>query len=299
MTSHHRLKPQERHRWCFGRCVFDEQCWTLTVDGRRVAIECKPLEILSELLLNAGSVVTKAELLDRIWPDVTVVEASLPTAIRKLRLAIGDCRPDLPMIETVTGIGYRFAAPVREAAVSSPVVEAQTPARAGKRQRLFLSTVSLGLAALVGAGGSQFVSSDRAVSPPSPYSAEQRAQIAAMRKLDVPALESMLAAGWNPNELYERGGPDALQYLLNICEWDPQHDRRKALLAARTLIDANDNIFYRNRFGDTAYSIAKADRYCGPDHPVTQMLHRICASGVRENGNRCMATYALERGERF
>jgi DNA-binding winged helix-turn-helix (wHTH) protein len=297
MTSHQRLRAKERRRWRFGRCVFDERSWTLTVDDKRIPIECKPLEILSELLGNAGSVVTKAELLDRVWPDVTVVEASLPTAIRKLRRAIGDTRPDAPMIETVNGIGYRFIGPVDEERTAWP---ARNGRGSGPRpRRLAPPWVWLSLAALLGAGGSQFVSSEQRIAPPSAFTLDQRRQIAAMRKLDVPALETMLNAGWNPNERYEPGGPDALQYLLNICEWDPNHDQRKALLAARTLIDANDDIFYRNRFGDTAYSIAKADRYCGPDHPITQMLHRLCASGVRDNGNRCMATYALQRGEHF
>ena len=101
-----------RHRrWAFAACVFDEANWTLIVNGNRVPVETKPLELLRELLLRAGNVVTKDELLDKIWPDVTVVEASLPTAIHKLRLALGDDRRDRCIIETVSGIGYRLATP--------------------------------------------------------------------------------------------------------------------------------------------------------------------------------------------
>ena len=90
---------RRRRRWAFGACVFDEANWALIVDGTRVPVETKPLELLRELLVHAGNVVSKDELLDRIWPDVTVVEASLPTAVRKLRMALGDDRQDRAVIE--------------------------------------------------------------------------------------------------------------------------------------------------------------------------------------------------------
>src|SRR3546814_6538363 len=44
---------------------------------------------LHELLLRAGEVVTKDEILDAVWPGLTVVEGSLATAISKLRKALG------------------------------------------------------------------------------------------------------------------------------------------------------------------------------------------------------------------
>ena len=83
---------RHRRRWTFASCAFDEAGWSLIVKGRRVSVETKPLELLRELLLNAGDVVSKDELLDAVWPNVTVVEASLPTAVRKLRLALGNDR---------------------------------------------------------------------------------------------------------------------------------------------------------------------------------------------------------------
>src|SRR5687767_13093617 len=102
----------QRRRWSFAECVFNEANWTLTIDGRRVAVETKPPELLRELLLNAGELVAKDQLMDKIWPDVEVVEASLPTAIGKLRRALNDDRRDRPIIETVARRGYRLAVPV-------------------------------------------------------------------------------------------------------------------------------------------------------------------------------------------
>ena len=99
---------ERRRRWLFDDCVFDEASWSLTVSGRRVPIEAKPLELLRELLIAAGKLVTKDELLNRIWPDVIVVEASIPTAIHKLRLALRDGRRDPHIVETVQRLGYRL-----------------------------------------------------------------------------------------------------------------------------------------------------------------------------------------------
>src|SRR5947209_19075933 len=103
---------RQGRRWSFATCIFDENSWSLLVDGRRVPIEAKPLELLHELLLRPSEVVSTDELFAKIWPNVTVVEASLPTAVHKLRLAIGD-DAQRHIVETVAGIGYRLGVPVQ------------------------------------------------------------------------------------------------------------------------------------------------------------------------------------------
>jgi eukaryotic-like serine/threonine-protein kinase len=74
----------------FANFQFDELGRELRVKGRPVELESKPLDILLQLLLHAGEVVTKEELLESVWPDVTVVDGSLATAVSKLRKAMGD-----------------------------------------------------------------------------------------------------------------------------------------------------------------------------------------------------------------
>ena len=96
--------------WRFADYEFDELGRELRVKGRPVEVESKPLEILLQLLLHAGEVVTKEELLESVWPDVTVVDGSLATAVSKLRKAMGD--EDHPTIVTIPRIGYRLAVPV-------------------------------------------------------------------------------------------------------------------------------------------------------------------------------------------
>jgi eukaryotic-like serine/threonine-protein kinase len=96
--------------WRFADYEFDELRRELRVKGRAVELESKPLDILLQLLLHAGEVVTKEELLESVWPDVMVVDGSLATAVSKLRKAMGD--EAQPAIVTVPRVGYRLAVPV-------------------------------------------------------------------------------------------------------------------------------------------------------------------------------------------
>lgn len=119
---------RRRRLWRFGPAAFDEGSWALTVDGAPVPLEAKPLELLHELLLRAGEVATKDELLDAVWPGVEVVEASLTTAVLKLRRALGDARGKRGgegggerIIETVPRIGYRLAIPVTVESIAAPL----------------------------------------------------------------------------------------------------------------------------------------------------------------------------------
>jgi len=302
---------RQSRRWSFGSCVLDENSWSLIVGGQRASLESKPLELLHELLLHAGSVVTKDELLDRIWRDVTVVEASLPTAVHKLRAAIGDDPRNKAIIETVPGIGYRLGVPV-EVSVSIASRKATTVALppAGAGAEVFrpaprvatrlprLAFISAGLAIV-------FVALTVAFAPSQPVSATKKAPVFtqrdaadAIRELDIERIKRMLAAGWNPATPWDKEGNDALSILLNRCEWDPGQDRRQMLLMARTLIEGGAPIDRRNVWGDTAYSIAKAPRYCGPDHPVTQMLEAMCYGGPMGPKDRCLATYELTAAQR-
>lgn len=118
MTSTHSSR-RRRRLWHFANAAFDEASWALRVDGQIVALEGKPLEVLHELLLRAGEVVTKDEILDAVWPGVIVVEGSLATAISKLRKALGGASDAI--IATVPRVGYRFVAPVVVESIDTPL----------------------------------------------------------------------------------------------------------------------------------------------------------------------------------
>ncbi|HET9159549.1 MAG TPA: winged helix-turn-helix domain-containing protein, partial [Caulobacteraceae bacterium] len=118
-----------RRVWRFAGCELDESRWRLSVHGKPVELEIKPLELLMELLRRPGEVLTKSELMEAVWPAIIVVEGSLTTAISKLRKALGD--DDQSLIVTVPRIGYRLAAPV-EAVIAEPVVPDELTLKAGQ-----------------------------------------------------------------------------------------------------------------------------------------------------------------------
>jgi DNA-binding winged helix-turn-helix (wHTH) protein len=293
-------RPQRR-RWSFADCVFDEANWTLSVDGRRVAVETKPLELLRELLERAGDLVSKDELLDAIWPNVMVVEASLPTAIRKLRLALNDDQRQVHIIETVPRFGYRLAVPVEVAGNQGGEREeiAAEVADTGRR-RMIRAGGWLGIAgaltAAIAVVAVPLASSGEVPTTQSAVPVSQHDAKNAIRRLDVEAIERMLAAGWDPNLEIEAEGNAALHRAVEICEWDPQHDQARLLLMVRTLYEGGGRYEQRNVWGDTPYSIAKAERYCGPDHPVTKSIRTSCFQGGGTLlGDRCLASYEIER----
>jgi DNA-binding winged helix-turn-helix (wHTH) protein/TolB-like protein len=102
------LTPSTARLWQFGECQFDELSFELRVHGTAVELERKPLELLLQLLSGGGSVIRKEDLLERVWPGVLVVDASLATAVSKLRKALGD----QDVIQTVSKVGYRIRVPI-------------------------------------------------------------------------------------------------------------------------------------------------------------------------------------------
>jgi predicted ATPase/DNA-binding winged helix-turn-helix (wHTH) protein len=78
---------------------------TLAVGGRA-------LDILIALVERAGEVVTRKELILRVWPDVAVEAANLHVQINGLRKALGEGREEARYVVNVSGRGYCFVAPV-------------------------------------------------------------------------------------------------------------------------------------------------------------------------------------------
>lgn len=71
------------------------------------------MDLLTALVERPGELVTKSELLARVWPDTTVDEGNLKVNMAVLRRALEE-GPNAPQyIGTVVGRGYRFVAPVQ------------------------------------------------------------------------------------------------------------------------------------------------------------------------------------------
>jgi predicted ATPase/DNA-binding winged helix-turn-helix (wHTH) protein len=76
----------------------------------------RALDILITLVERAGEVVTRKELISRVWPDVIVEEANLRVHVAGLRKALGDGHDGARYVANVPGRGYCFVAPVTRSA---------------------------------------------------------------------------------------------------------------------------------------------------------------------------------------
>ena len=82
----------------------------LVADGVPIELGTRALDLLVVLLEADGSLVTKDELMRRVWPRIVVAEENLKVHIAALRKVLGE---DRDFIRTEIGRGYRFTAPVR------------------------------------------------------------------------------------------------------------------------------------------------------------------------------------------
>jgi DNA-binding winged helix-turn-helix (wHTH) protein len=81
-------------------------------DGRILPLGNRALDILTYLANRPGEVISKQELMDRIWSDVTVEEGSLRVHIAAIRKAIGDGQVGNRYIANIKGRGYSFVGTV-------------------------------------------------------------------------------------------------------------------------------------------------------------------------------------------
>jgi tetratricopeptide (TPR) repeat protein len=98
----------------FGPFRLDVGEHVLLCNGRFVPLSVKLFELLLLLIENQGRLVTKAELMQKIWPNIAVEESNLPVSIHKLRRVLGENKGKRKFIETVPWRGYRFVHEVKK-----------------------------------------------------------------------------------------------------------------------------------------------------------------------------------------
>ncbi len=92
----------------FGPFQLDSAKQTLWKGAERLPLTRKSFVVLRYLVERPQQLVTKQELLERLWPDTTVGEAVLKTCMTQIRRALNDQAENPTFIETVHGHGYRF-----------------------------------------------------------------------------------------------------------------------------------------------------------------------------------------------
>ena len=100
-------------------CILPSQHLLLEGD-RPVALGSRAMDILLALVESHGALVTKEELMARVWPKVFVDPANLAVHISALRRALQDRRNGNRFIINIPGRGYRFVAPIALSEVSEP-----------------------------------------------------------------------------------------------------------------------------------------------------------------------------------
>jgi len=117
------MPPETRTRlFRFGPFELDEATGELRKFGIRIKLHAQPARVLVMLLERPGELVTREDMRQRLWGDDTIVDFDhgLNTAVNKLREALSDSAAQPRHVETISGRGYRFIAPVT---VGTPVAK--------------------------------------------------------------------------------------------------------------------------------------------------------------------------------
>jgi two-component system response regulator RegX3 len=94
-----------------GTVRMDVDRHTVSVDGVETAMPLKEFELLELLLRNSGRVLTRGQLIDRVWgADYFGDTKTLDVHIKRIRSKIEKVPSDPTMLVTVRGLGYRFEA---------------------------------------------------------------------------------------------------------------------------------------------------------------------------------------------
>ena len=140
-------------RYLIGESTLDVSLGCLRRNGADVSLRPKSFALLHYLVIHAGRLVTKDELLSKIWPDVIVTEDSLTRCISEVRAALEDTGQT--MIKTVSKRGYVFAGPVTllTSARSRCRRLAEAPKHKSEARRTGWMLPLLGLAAVLAMAG--------------------------------------------------------------------------------------------------------------------------------------------------
>lgn len=166
----------------FGRFVLDPAERLLLADGQPVTLGARAFDVLVALVGEAGRLVSKRELLDRVWSGLVVEENNLQVQVSALRKLLGPAA-----LATIPGRGYRFELPVESAAEApappaAPAVVAAT------------SVPGLLTPAIPGAAAADREGSDAAQTSQVPTNVPVRQSTLYGRTQDLEALGALLAA---------------------------------------------------------------------------------------------------------
>lgn len=103
-----------RTKYKFGPFVLDEIKHCLRTDEKDTHLRPKLFKLLLMLIKNRDRILSKDELLDKVWTDAHVSDGTLHRTISELRKTLGGNAEDSQFIETIHGVGFQFVEEVEE-----------------------------------------------------------------------------------------------------------------------------------------------------------------------------------------
>jgi cholera toxin transcriptional activator len=132
--------------FCFGVFEADEAQGELRKHGVPIKLHAQPFQLLLMLLERPSELVTREEMRRRLWGEDTFVDFDhgLSSAVNKIREALQDSASRPRYVETISGKGYRFIAPVSQASGPSARSEGdRAPAAVATEGRLEASRAAV------------------------------------------------------------------------------------------------------------------------------------------------------------
>ncbi len=278
--------------------------------AQELRVEAQTMTVLLVLVRAHGATVSRDELVRVCWQGRVVSDDAITRAIAKVRALARVTTPEAFTIETVPKVGYRLKineepieaaaspppgerfVPIPDSPLQAPLVETPPAPPSPKGPRPLLVAGAFGaiaLAAVVVLGANGLLSHGAqqgagATHQQAALAATQNPPIKApdfvdaLLNLDEQRVKLYLGQGWNPNWHLDSESNAALHILMEVCERNPTHDREALVRVAHLLVDAGEDINAVNRWGDTPFTIAVANRYCKPDHPVVAYLRGLAAT---------------------
>lgn len=119
-----------------GDIFLDTESYSLVTEGENRSVEPQVFDLLIYLIENRSRVVTRVELLDKLWKGRIVSDSAINARLKQARKAIGDDGKSQSVIKTIHRRGYQFIASVTETGVETESAVIESPASARNPAKL-------------------------------------------------------------------------------------------------------------------------------------------------------------------
>jgi DNA-binding winged helix-turn-helix (wHTH) protein/thioredoxin-like negative regulator of GroEL len=274
-------------------------------DNARIELTAKAFDLLVLLVSRSGQLVSKDEILDEVWQDVSIAESNVTTTISMIRKALRE-DAEHKFVETVPKKGYRFIAPVNLKAVEAHPLEESprtTPLLVAAPKTTFWRrpfTIGIAAAVLLAVGIglwfwhlSQMPTNAALLRTAIQLEAEgdDKLALASLNEIlsaNPSSKEALLRAAWLS---YEADNDDDATRYLSRMEWSEPSSNEAATAKDNRLMTEGLKMLLA---GNTDAALSKFDVASEIDPRDTDLLFHI-AEGATGNGNFDKADQALEK----